>query len=382
MLTNNIDTGDRLVNGLIGTVKRLDRVTDSPRGTIYVQFNDPQAGNKYKDRRLVGDLKECVPIQPVVRTFNYPQRSKTRAARKQFPLIVAYAITVHKAQGSTLPYMSGDLDQTSKGKNPAPMSKGMLYTLLSRAKSRDKLQLLNFDKDRHIKTNTRALDEMNRMRTECVLSCNHPLTEMPGNKMCLFNIRSWNLHIQHFMSDVFFPTHSCLFCFTETNINGPYTDIAHYQPNWVNVHKHTQHGLAICYNKNHVDFIEEVPSSEHIENLCVIVELQGERILLVLIYRPPGTIGTFVQQITRLLHSLPTNYRTIVLGDFNLDQMDTANVNRLLPLCTTFNFEQRVTYSTHILGGILDLVFDNGNNQSTEWMPSPYSDHFVVFIQI
>ena len=32
--------------------------------------------------------------------------------------------------------------------------------------------------------------------------------------------------------------------------------------------------------------------------------------------------------------------------------------------------------------GILDLVFDDKKSESVEWMPSPYSDHFVILIQI
>ena len=140
----------------MGTVKRLDRVkhNNTPFGTIYVKFDDPQAGNKLKDRRLLDELKECVPIKPISKRFPYKSRGTTIIAeRKQFPLILAHAMTIHKSQGSTLEYMRGDLDQTSKNERyRAPIGQGMLYTLLSRAKSRDKLQLLNFE-EKHIKTN-------------------------------------------------------------------------------------------------------------------------------------------------------------------------------------------------------------------------------------
>ena len=49
---------------------------------INVKFNDPKTGNSLKNRRLCGELKECV---------------------------LGHAITVHKSQGSTLDYMQGDL---------------------------------------------------------------------------------------------------------------------------------------------------------------------------------------------------------------------------------------------------------------------------------
>ena len=51
MLTYNQDIGVKLINGLMGTVKCLDRVkhNNTPFGTIYVKFDDPQIGNKLKD---------------------------------------------------------------------------------------------------------------------------------------------------------------------------------------------------------------------------------------------------------------------------------------------------------------------------------------------
>ena len=121
--------------------------------------------------------------------------------------------------------MSGNLDQSTKsGKRITQVHQGMFYTLLSRAKSRDKVQLLNFDAEKHIKVNTKAIQEMERMRNECLLSFVHPLKEMNGENICLFNIRSWNAHIDHFLSDEVYANNSILFCFTETHTarnNGP-----------------------------------------------------------------------------------------------------------------------------------------------------------------
>ena len=66
------------------------------------------------------------------------------AERKQFPLVIAHAITIHKSQGSTLEYMIGDLNQTTKtGDRKVPVKEGQFYTLLSRAKNRDNIKLLN-----------------------------------------------------------------------------------------------------------------------------------------------------------------------------------------------------------------------------------------------
>ena len=69
MLTDNISVSGRLINGSIGTVKQLDRRSKPLCSTIYVKFDDPKAGNSMKDRRLRGELKECVPITARAKKF-------------------------------------------------------------------------------------------------------------------------------------------------------------------------------------------------------------------------------------------------------------------------------------------------------------------------
>ena len=60
------------------------------------------------------------------------------------------------------------------------------------------------------------------------------------------------------------------------------------------------------------------------------------------------------------------HYRTILCGDFNLDQMIKKNVAAFQQLCEYFNFVQHIKYSTHIHGGILDLVFDREGSEAVQ----------------
>ena len=225
MLTDNISVSDRLINGSIGTVKHFNRISKPLCSTIYVKFDDPKAGNSMKDRRLRGELKECVPITARAKRFPLKKGKSTAIAeRKHIPLILGHGITVHKSEGSTLAYMQGDLNQstgkkTATGKNyQQPISQGQFYTLLSHAKSHDKVLLLKLEPE-DIKVNESALDEMVQMRNESLFSWQHPIIELNGISMCLFNIRSWNVHLEQFLSDKIYSTYSSLFCFTKTNIN-------------------------------------------------------------------------------------------------------------------------------------------------------------------
>jgi ATP-dependent DNA helicase PIF1 len=146
-----------------------------------VKFDDPIAGNSLKDRRLRNELKECVPITAITKKFPLTKgKSTVVAERRQFPLILGHAITIHKSQGSTLDYMKGDINRSTGKKTKTgkeyqqPVSQGQFYTLLSRAKSRDKVLLLNFEPE-HIKVNRPALEEMERMREESLFLWKHPL---------------------------------------------------------------------------------------------------------------------------------------------------------------------------------------------------------------
>ncbi|CUM56142.1 unnamed protein product [Debaryomyces fabryi] len=62
------------------------------------------------------------------------------ARRVQLPLILAWSLSIHKSQGQTLPKVKVDLKRV--------FEKGQAYVALSRAVSRNGLQVLNFNKDK------------------------------------------------------------------------------------------------------------------------------------------------------------------------------------------------------------------------------------------
>ena len=86
-----------------------------------------------------------------------------------------HVITVYKSQGSNVGYMQHDLIWSIAKKTPKekdyqqPIFQSQFYALLSRAKSRDKVLLLNFDPE-DIKLNESILEEMFRMREESLFS--------------------------------------------------------------------------------------------------------------------------------------------------------------------------------------------------------------------
>ena len=391
MLTKNLDIEDKLVNGTLATIIKLDRVGNDvygfPTGRVYIKCDNVSAGSKYKDSRLIQELKECVPIKPEVVKFKYQGKEITR---NQFPFILAHGITTHKSQGSSLDYFLADLDRTpapGKKKNYS-VTKGMAYTMLSRGKNSNNIKLHNFEEE-CITVNKEAVIEMERLRTTSVLDCPHPLMKMTSATISYLNIVKWTKHISHFLSDTAHSQFSSLFCFTETNIdNEQYDRIKRYLPEWDDIHDSMGHGLAICYCTTKVEVLKEYGYSGALEILPALLKVDNEIIFLVLVYRRPGPIDTFVRNITETMEQLlrenpiQGEYRTMVIGDFNWDQMLPQHVSSFIPFSSHFRLHQRSNYSTHIKGGILDLVFDDGCDTDVQWMFSPYSDHFILLIDL
>jgi ATP-dependent DNA helicase PIF1 len=77
-----------------------------------------------------------------------------QASRKQLPLILAWALSIHKAQGQTLERVKVDLGKV--------FEKGQAYVALSRATTQEGLQVLNFHKAR-VMAHPRVVDFYNKL---------------------------------------------------------------------------------------------------------------------------------------------------------------------------------------------------------------------------
>ena len=81
----------------------------------------------------------------------------------------------------------------------------------------------------------------------------------------------------------------------------------------------------------------------------------------------PGPLGSFIDHFILLINELSIQHRMLIVGDFNFDQMLLEHVAKVNPLIQKFNLSQRSQYSTHIHGGILDLVFDTSNSNAVSF---------------
>lgn len=141
MLTHNLDIDNGLCNGSRGVV------VECRQQSVIVRF--------------IARPEELVAIDYQSRDYEDHQVKLTRT---QIPLILAWAQTIHKSQGSTLDYCVADV-------GPDIFTDGQAYVALSRARGWDSLLLKNFVPS-SIRVNKEALEyvhELERQASERIM---------------------------------------------------------------------------------------------------------------------------------------------------------------------------------------------------------------------
>lgn len=166
MLIKNVD--ETLVNGSLGLVRsfmsppEFDRYQANEKGFRDLINNEDETGEdslplkqalaaqRLKDN-MTGSTSQLWPLveftladgttrqllcEPETWKVELPN-GEIQASRQQVPLILAWALSIHKAQGQTLERVKVDLGKV--------FEKGQAYVALSRATSMDGLQVLRFD---------------------------------------------------------------------------------------------------------------------------------------------------------------------------------------------------------------------------------------------
>ncbi len=137
MFTRN-DPNQRWVNGSLAEVISCGKTTVTvkmPDGETHIVEPTKWEATKYRVDETTNTLTPTV-----AGTFT------------QIPLTLAWALTIHKAQGQTLPQCVIDLS------DGGTFAEGQLYVALSRARSLESVHLTAPIQSRHIKTNPAVLD--------------------------------------------------------------------------------------------------------------------------------------------------------------------------------------------------------------------------------
>ena len=120
-----------------------------------------------------------------------------------------------------------------------------------------------------------------------------------------------------------------------------------------------------------------------IEMLSYHITYDNTEAIINVVYRPANVPSvTFMNSLKTEISSQPSNIRKIVVGDFNLDQLLQTNKDLVTRYAREMSLIQKVDYSTHIRGGIIDLVLDSEPTGTFDWIPSAFSDHYCIFYDV
>ena len=107
---------------------------------ILGSFDSKYVGEKAMHTSVYHSTNQnVVPIYQTQATFPIHKKALCQATRSQFPLKLAWAVTIHKCQGLTLPEIVIDMTP-AKGK----FKPGEAYVAFSRVRTIDKLHIINY----------------------------------------------------------------------------------------------------------------------------------------------------------------------------------------------------------------------------------------------
>jgi len=151
MLRHNIDVEDGLYNGAQGTIASIPEINGTAPMPIFVHFEDPRIGTRAERKDVDGKI--AVRINPKTASFDLNGK---QVKRTQLPVILSFAMTIHKAQGLTLNKVVAHCGE-------GVFEAGMAYTAASRVRRFGDLIFSEYS-PLAFKANDGALEELERLR--------------------------------------------------------------------------------------------------------------------------------------------------------------------------------------------------------------------------
>ncbi|XP_033847315.1 uncharacterized protein LOC117393232 [Periophthalmus magnuspinnatus] len=380
MLCKNIDVEDGLVNGVCGTVTHISETErNGLPEAVYVQFDDINVGTQRRKKypSTAPALINSTRIQPE------EERANSKGGkRRQFPLALSWAVTIHKVQGLTVDNAVVSLKQV--------FASGQSYVALSRVRSLDGLIIQDFD-EKAIYCNDEvkhALEAMPRFLDDNVSQAKQSADVLT---LFLMNVQGLVKHLPDLVSSTLHLQPDCI-AVTETWLTSQSAlhsvDIDgysfHSRPRSL-AYEHSKHpalttlksqhhgGVGMYCSHNTNCHFPDVPQF----NLeCLIYKNVNHQVLVAVVYRPPTyPMSVFKQNLKNLLTWLQAQSQSIVvMGDFNDDILKSSSLCNFM---SSYGYVQNVTSPTTERGTLIDHVYVKSQQYeiSSEVVPTYFSDH-------
>ncbi|CAI5669492.1 unnamed protein product [Oreochromis niloticus] len=348
--------------------RRLIKV--SPSGVVYSENDQHIIKLGLKMDIETSGKNNCTPADDMVYIERAEENLKQKGVvRRQFPVKLAFACTIHKVQGMTTTSAVVSLKSI--------FEPGMAYVAVSRVTSLSGLYLLDME-EKKIFTNpeiTAALENMKQANLDDMMPLLHVRQTLSRSEV--FTIVHHNTEgLPAHINDIKSHHELCLadvLCLTETHLRGSFVAESLHLENY-NLFKRNRHlsytnfpqmanrsggGVAV-YVKSDIQVHEKqyIHNVTDLEFLALKVEAPVSALIAV-VYRPPDyTLRPFLKNLVSLLDSLEIMdcHPIIVCGDFNENVLSSAN-KPILELFESRGYAQVITAPTTEKNTLLDLIF-------------------------
>ena len=375
MLIFNIDVSDLLCNGAVGTVIGIEYDQRGSVRAVVIKFDNPDAGrdSRANNPALAKKYPGGTVIKKKEQEYSLARNQgliSSTAKLIQFPIVLAWAVTVHKFQGQTVKSpqrVAIDLRSVFEA--------AQAYVMLSRVQEMGQLYILEELPEDKIYANYAAMEEIERL---IQVSLNKNPTEWekendePRIKLCFLNCRSIQNKFHNIMSDRSL-LKSDLIILMETWLteNSEVDDyvLQGYKASFNNGGRGK--GIA-SYYKGNFDISTNIN-----EDGFSISKLENEKLRVIGVYRSQD--GNTSNLINKLQDLVDTEKTTIVGGDLNICAL-TQRKNVVTVSLVELGFKQLVMQATHADGRAIDHIYlRQGKHTKVEWVleyiPKYYSDH-------
>ena len=358
MLTSNIDVGDKLCNGQIGTIKKFKRDKNGEICTIYLKMEEANVGLNAIRSDSFGSRYNLVPIKRIEKEIKVNDKSSSASniKRFQFPVGLSWACTVHKVQGKTFQQIVISFDLCRQKR----FNVGQIYVALSRVTSLNGLYLTGTFNKNSIKADKRVINHYEHLRKNCqpekLVDCG-PIGEK-SIIVTLLNVQSLFKHAKDVAHDLIL-MESDLICFTETQIG----------PNCCSDSIDAIQKILTPFSLQTNNLSDDKFCNLAIASRGTVEVLQDQSVPCVMFFQVmkesflPYPINILLvcrkntwskEDFLYLLdHFIRAETTHIILGDFNINAFGEKNY---VPEYLS-EYEMIINTATHISGSLLDHVY-------------------------
>ena len=381
MLTCNIDVSDGLTNGAMGTVTGIVQKQNNTLHVILVKFDSDKVGDNAKSNSIYKDRdSDAVPIKKWQGQFKV-KKHHVRVLRTQFPIILCWAVTIHKCQGMTSPEIVVDM-HPKKG----TFKDGQAYVAFSRVTSLDKLHIINYTREQ-IRVSRHVQDEM------CVRE-DQKLPPQPKPRSSTIDRSSHTIILHLNVAGLLvkqldikcddYIKQADVICFNETHLSSQHTitpKMLGFDNEYIIFRKdRNEHGGGVMILAHKRLNPKQLLTSSNLEIIIIKINVNKTELFIISVYKSQiHPTNTWTTKMKHLLH-LYTNQRLCIMGDMNED-LFSHHSKPITTMFTAENMKQHVYTATRDSGTLIDHVYTNNITEShvfTETNDCYYSDHDIV----